>query len=60
VPPGTGKLHEAAIAKALALLPYVSEAVAFAPLPPRIDSVLVQPRGVAASNRPSAGTVIDA
>ena len=60
VPPGTGKLHEAAIARALALLPYVSEAVAFAPLPPRIESVLVQPRGVAASNRPSAGTVIDA
>ncbi len=60
VPPGTGKLHEGAIGRALALLPYVSEDVAFAPLPPRIESVLVQPRGVAAANRPSAGTVIDA
>jgi len=60
VPPGTGKLHEGAIGRALALLPYVSEDVAFSPLPPRIESVLVQPRGVAAANRPSAGTVIDA
>jgi uncharacterized protein (DUF58 family) len=59
VPPGTAKLHEAAIAKALALLPYVSEAVAFAPLPPRIESVLVQPRGVIAHGRPSAGTVLE-
>jgi hypothetical protein len=60
VPPGAGKVHEAAIAKALALLPYVSDEVPFAPLPPRIESVLVQPRGVAAANRPSAQTVIDA
>jgi uncharacterized protein (DUF58 family) len=60
VPPGTGKLHEAAIAKALALLPYVSQDVAFAPMPPRIESVLVQPRGVIAANRPVMATVIEA
>jgi uncharacterized protein (DUF58 family) len=60
VPGGTGRMHEARIARALALLPYASEDTAFAPLSPRIESVLVQPRGVAAANRPSAQTVIDA
>src|SRR5262249_25437903 len=58
VPAGAGRMHEARVAKALALLPYVSDEVAFPPLPPRIESVLVQPRGVTAANRPSAGTVM--
>jgi hypothetical protein len=53
-------MHEARIARALALLPYASEDTAFAPLSPRIESVLVQPRGVAAGGRPSAQTVMDA
>jgi uncharacterized protein (DUF58 family) len=60
VPAGTGKLHEAAIWRALSLLPYVSEVIEFPQLPPRIESVLIQPRGVIAANRPSAQTVIDA
>ncbi len=60
VSPGTGRLHEAKIARELALLPYVGDEVAFANLPPRIESVLVTPRGVAAAGRPSAQTVMEA
>ena len=57
---GLGRLHEAKVARALALLPYVSDEVAFPPLPPRVESVLVTPRGVAAAGRPAATTVMDA
>jgi uncharacterized protein (DUF58 family) len=57
---GAGRMHEVRIARALALLPYASEDEPFAPLPPRIESVLVQPRGVAARGRPSAHQVMDA
>jgi uncharacterized protein (DUF58 family) len=57
---GTGRQHEARIARALALLPYVGDDVAFAPLPKRVESVLVTPRGVPASGRPTAHTVMDA
>ena len=60
VPGGTGRMHEARIARALALLPYVGDDTAFAPLPARIESVLIQPRGVAAKDRPSTQTVMDA
>ena len=56
---GWGRIHEAKISRALAMLPYVSDAVAFAALPPRVDSVLVIPRAVAAAGRPSASTVMD-
>jgi uncharacterized protein (DUF58 family) len=56
---GHGRLHEAKIARALAVLPYVSDELAFAVLPPRVDSVLVVPRAVAAAGRPSATTVMD-
>jgi uncharacterized protein (DUF58 family) len=59
IPPGGGKTHEARIARALALLPYVSPDTAFAALPPQIDSVLVVPRAVAATGRPKAATVMD-
>ncbi len=59
IPAGTGRIHEAKIARALALLPYVSDAVAFAVLPPRVESVLVIPRAVAAAGRPTASTVMD-
>jgi len=59
VPAGAGRMHEARIARALALLPYVSDAVAFAALPPRVESVLVIPRTIAAAGRPSASTVMD-
>jgi uncharacterized protein (DUF58 family) len=57
---GTGRMHEARIARALALLPYAAHTLEFAPLSPRIESVLVQPRGVAAPGRPPANTVVDA
>ncbi|MEO6775084.1 MAG: DUF58 domain-containing protein [Kofleriaceae bacterium] len=57
---GSGRHHEARIAKTLAVLPYVSDAVAFAPLPKRVESVLVTPKGVRANGRPSAHTVMDA
>jgi uncharacterized protein (DUF58 family) len=59
VPAGAGRIHEARIARALALLPYVSDAVAFAELPPRVESVLVIPRTITAAGRPSASTVMD-
>ena len=59
VPAGTGRLHEAKIARALALLPYVADDVAFAAIPPKIESVLVTPRSVPAANRPAATTVMD-
>ena len=59
VPAGLGRVHEAKIARALALLPYVGDDVAFAPLPPRVESVLVTPRAVPADNRPRATTVMD-
>ena len=59
VPAGMGRIQEARIARALALLPYVSDAVAFAVLPPRVESVLVIPRTIAAAGRPSASTVMD-
>ncbi len=60
VAPGHGRMHEAKIARELALLPYVGDAVAFTPMPARIESVLVQPRGVTAQGRPSAQTVLEA
>jgi uncharacterized protein (DUF58 family) len=59
VPAGAGRIHEARIARTLALLPYVSDAVAFAALPPRVDSVLVIARTVPAAGRPTASTVMD-
>jgi len=59
VPAGAGRMHEVRIGKALALLPYVSDDVAFAPTPPRIESVLVLPRGVAAAGRPAMQTVLE-
>jgi len=60
VAPGQGRMHEAKIARALALLPYAGDDMPFATLPPRIESVLVVPRGVPAEGRPTAQTVMDA
>ena len=60
VPPGTGRMHEARIARALALLPYARDDAPFAPIPPRVESVLVRPRGVDATGRPDAQTVMEA
>jgi hypothetical protein len=60
VPTGTGRAHEARIARALAILPYVGDEIPFAPLPKRIESVLVLPKGVVANGRPTAHTVMDA
>jgi uncharacterized protein (DUF58 family) len=59
VPGGQGRIHEARIARALALLPYVSDTVAFAALPPRVESVLVVPRATTAAGRPTASTVMN-
>ncbi len=59
VPAGVGRLHEARIAKQLALLPYVGDDVAFPSLPARVESVLVAPREVVAQGRPTATTVMD-
>jgi uncharacterized protein (DUF58 family) len=60
VPTGTGRTHEARIARALAILPYVGDEIQFAPLPKRVESVLVTPKGVIANGRPTAHTVMDA
>jgi uncharacterized protein (DUF58 family) len=60
VPTGTGRTHEARIARALAILPYVGDEIPFAPLPKRVESVLVLPKGVVANGRPTAHTVMDA
>ena len=59
VPTGTGRMHEAKIGRALALLPYVSDDVAFRAIPARVESVLVTARGVTAQNRPTASVVMD-
>jgi uncharacterized protein (DUF58 family) len=59
VPMGTGRMHEAKIMRTLALLPYVGDDVAFAHVPPRVESVLVTPRSVFAEGRPQATTVMD-
>ncbi|MBS1120875.1 MAG: hypothetical protein H6Q90_3103 [Deltaproteobacteria bacterium] len=59
IPSGLGRQHEAKIGRALALLPYVSEDVVFAAIPARVESVLVIPKQVAATGRPSATTVMD-
>jgi len=59
VPAGAGRIHEAKIARTLALLPYVSDTVAFAVLPPRVESVLIIPRTIAAAGRPNASMVMD-
>ena len=59
IPAGTGRLHEAKISRALALLPYVGDEVELAAIPPKVESVLVTPRGVSAQNRPMATTVMD-
>jgi len=58
IPAGAGRHHEAKIARALALLPYVADSVAFPVLPPRVESVLVIPHAVAAAGRPAASTVM--
>ncbi|HVK89462.1 MAG TPA: DUF58 domain-containing protein [Kofleriaceae bacterium] len=59
IPAGHGRVQEAKLARTLALLPYVSDDVAFAALPPRVESVLVTPSAVTAAGRPQAVTVMD-
>ncbi len=59
VPAGVGRMQEAKILRALALLPYAAEDAAFAPIPARVESVLVTPKAVPSANRPSATTVMD-
>jgi len=60
VPAGAGRPHEARIGRALALLPYVGDDVPFATISPRVESVLVIPRGVPGGGRPATTTVVDA
>jgi uncharacterized protein (DUF58 family) len=59
VPSGVGRIHEAKIARALALLPYVGDEIELPAMPPRVESILVTPRNVVAANRPMATTVMD-
>ena len=60
VPAGVGRLHEARIGRALAMLPYASATVAFPHVPARVESVLVVPAGVPSDNRPTTSQVMDA
>jgi uncharacterized protein (DUF58 family) len=55
----TGRMHEARIARELALLPYANDDKAFPAISPRVDSVLIAPRGVGAANRPSVHAVME-
>jgi uncharacterized protein (DUF58 family) len=57
---GTGRIHDARISRALALLPYVSDEVAFAAMSAHVQSVLVQAGGSAARGKPRTHTVIHA
>jgi uncharacterized protein (DUF58 family) len=59
VPPGVGRMHEAKIGKALALLGYVSDELAFATIAPRVETVLIRPRGVDVIGRPRTSSVVD-
>jgi len=59
VPAGVGRLHEARIGRALAMLPYASDTVPFAHVPPRVESVLVVPAAVHSENRPTTTQVMD-
>ena len=59
VPAGVGRMHEAKIGKALALLGYVSDALPFATIAPRVETVLIRPRGVDVIGRPSTSSVVD-
>ncbi len=59
VAPGAGRPQEARIGRALALLPYASEDDAFAPIPARVESVLVAPRDLPAGKRPTTTQVMD-
>ncbi|MFN0252887.1 MAG: DUF58 domain-containing protein, partial [Kofleriaceae bacterium] len=59
VPAGTGRMHEAKLARSLALLAYCGDDVAFPTIPPRVESVLVTPRAVHAEGRPPANAVMD-
>ena len=59
VPAGVGRLHEARIGRALAMLPYASETVAFPQVPARVESVLVVPSAVPSGNRPTTTQVMD-
>ncbi|HTJ41100.1 MAG TPA: DUF58 domain-containing protein [Kofleriaceae bacterium] len=62
VPSSAGKPQAARILKELALLPTVDPEETFAtPLPPRVESVVVLPRGVVVGGRPSnAARVMEA
>lgn len=60
VPGGTGRIHEAKIGKALALLEYASEEIAFPIQRTRVESVLIHAAGSTLRGRPPAQTVIHA
>jgi uncharacterized protein (DUF58 family) len=60
VPAGTGRAHEVRILRFLALLPAVADDVPIEAVPPRTESVLVIPRGVAAVGRPSLHSTMEA
>ncbi len=61
VPADSGRVHEARLARALALLPTVSSDVEFAgAVSAKRDSVLVVPAGVAQPGRPPTSSVMEA
>ena len=60
VPGGLGKMHETKILRALAMLAYADPSEPFAASSPRVETVLVLPRGVSADGRPVATQVVEA
>jgi len=62
VPSSAGRQHQARILRELALVPAVGDDAPFAiQVPPRVESVLVAPRGIAAGGRPpQVGRVMEA
>jgi uncharacterized protein (DUF58 family) len=60
VPLGAGRPQLARVMRSLALLPATADDVPLAPIDPRVDSVLVTPRGVLAGARPRVGQVVEA
>ena len=60
VPGGQGKMHETKILRALAMLAYADPSEPFAATSPRVETVLVLPRGTAAGGRPTATQVVEA
>jgi uncharacterized protein (DUF58 family) len=60
VPGGLGRVHESKILRALAVLAYADPSEPFAAITPRVETVLVAPRGAVTPGRPVATQMVEA